>query len=121
MTLLLDLDLERWAEIYRANHIATRRAGMTLEQFLQRPEAFLQAIIFDQALPLGDDEDFYPLLPAQRQVAARLAAVESLDVLSEQMQAQLLGHIDVRHQGDHFIEPLRHHARGVQREIRRVT
>lgn len=81
MNLLLDLDLDRWAEIYRANHIAARRAGMTLERFLQRPAAILQALIFDQAFPLDDDEGFYPLLPAQRAVAARVAAVDSLNMM----------------------------------------
>ena len=118
---LIDSELHRWAEIYRANHICIRSAGMTFERFLQNPEALLQAIIFDQAFPLDADEEHYPLLPAQRRVAARLAAAESLDVLAEQMEAELIAHIDVRQQNDHFIEPLRHHARGVQRETRRLT
>lgn len=116
-----DLEMDRWADIYRANHVVTRSAGMTFEQFLQRPAAILQALVYDMAVPLEEDEDFYPLLPAQQLVAARVAADESLDVLAEQVEAELLAESDVRYQDNHLIEPLRHHARGVQRERRRIS
>jgi len=118
---MTDGEMDRWHEIYQANNVRRRRSDMTFEQFLVNPRGYLQALIFGQAFPLADDEEFYPLLPAQRAVAARVAAADSVDFLAGTIQAELLAHVDVRYQENHFIEPLRHHARGVQREARRIT
>ena len=113
--MLIDSELHRWAEIFRANHISIRSAGMTLDRFLQNPAALLQAIIFDQAFPLEDDEDHYPLLPAQLRVAARVAACDSFRTVAEAMEADLTVHMDVRLHGDHYLQPLKHHAYEVSR------
>jgi hypothetical protein len=115
-----DLDIDRWSEIYIANP-ALRVRGLTLTQFLADPEARLSESAFGTVAPLPADEEFYPLLSVQRRVAARVAAAESFAVVAEQVEAELTVHVECRHAGDHYMEPLRHHTYEINRaRMRRV-
>lgn len=114
-----DDELNHWGEIYVANHVGRRSAGMTFERFIANPQGYLQALVFDMAMPLEDDEEHYPPLPEQRIVAARIAAVDSFALFAEQLEERLLHGLDARRQDNHLIEPLRHHARGAQRDMQR--
>ena len=67
-----DEDLEYWGRFYVGNNFEAR--GILFETFMSDPFAIGQAAIFGtpRSLPAGDE--FYPLLPRQREVAARMCA-----------------------------------------------
>ncbi len=44
-----DITLDRWAEIFRANHLRQRYPGLTFIRFLQSPEKYLWAVCFGKS------------------------------------------------------------------------
>jgi hypothetical protein len=114
-----ECELDRLAEIYLAN--PGLLGGITLEQFLTAPDRYILSAVFGLPAPLPPGDEYFPLLPAQRQVAARVAAADSFMVTAEQMEAVLMAHVECRHAGDHYMEPLRHHTYEINRaRMRRV-
>ena len=67
-----DDDLECWGNYYLANQLYAR--GILFATFMQDPRAIAEAITFRWAMPIPDGEEFYPPLPAQREVAERIDA-----------------------------------------------
>ncbi len=109
-----EMCLHRWGEIYTANNIAARLPGVTFERFLQQPEEYLQAAIFDKPAPLPEDREYFPLLPAQVDAAFAVIHQENLQDYLEILEAGLTS-FAMRHRGNCFVEPLKHHAYVVSR------
>ena len=65
-----DDDLECWGNYYLANRLYER--GILFATFMQDPRAIAEAITFRWAMPIPDGEEFYPLLPEQREAAERI-------------------------------------------------
>jgi hypothetical protein len=120
MTQLLDdLDVERWAQIYQGNHIDRRLPGLTFAQFVVNPNAYLIMAIFRESQPIADDDsapEFFPLLPAQEQVALEQVWREGLAEAcapgerSFGATTEALLPAQAVHRGDHYIEPLHHRS-----------
>lgn len=66
--ILADEDLEYWGRWFVDNHFEKR--GVNFETFMTDPFAIAQALLFGLPMPLPKGEEFYPLLPRQREVAA---------------------------------------------------
>lgn len=60
---------QRWTAFYHDNPDLSR---VGVERFLDNPAEIFEAVIYGRALPLPSGMDHYPLLPAQRDVQARL-------------------------------------------------
>lgn len=67
--ILSDEYLEDWGRFYEENNFYAR--GILFETFLTDPEAISQAVLFGGVMPLPRGEEYYPLLPRQREVALR--------------------------------------------------
>lgn len=67
--ILADEDLEYWGRYFVANRFDKR--GVLFETFMTDPFAIAQALLFGLPMPLPKGEEFYPLLPRQREVAVR--------------------------------------------------
>lgn len=79
-----DEHIERCAVLYRDNP-QIRARGVLFATFLAHPEAIMRAVIGESALPLPEDAEYYPLLPAQSRVQSRLDDEE----LAHQVRAQI--------------------------------
>lgn len=67
--ILPDEEIEYWGRFYEENNFHSR--GIRFEIFMTDPFAISQAILFGTPMPLPRGEDYYPLLPRQRDVALR--------------------------------------------------
>lgn len=82
-----DGEMYFWIQIWNANNLGNR--GILLGPFLQNPDGILRALIFRSAWPDRGDEEFYPLLPAQRAVAERLRRQEQAEAENDYWRQML--------------------------------
>ena len=108
--------IDFWGDIYTANPALFQR-GILFHAFLEAPVELLTAVYQQTALPLQDDEDFYPLLPAQQRVSDRLMAEEIADELEQYIERQE----GLVFRNGAYVEPLRHHAYPNTNKMRRVV
>lgn len=68
--ILPDEDIEYWGRWFVENNFYAR--GVRVETFMTNPFEISQALLFGLPMPLPKGEEFYPLLPRQREVALRV-------------------------------------------------
>tara|TARA_R110002072_G_scaffold53406_1_gene141035 strand:+ start:160 stop:537 length:378 start_codon:yes stop_codon:yes gene_type:complete len=85
-----EAQLERLCDLYIENKIKDR--GYTLEQFLENHRSIISSVVFNVPAPLPIDEDFYPLLPAQRKVMDKLDREAAFDLMGEQFEYDIQRH-----------------------------
>jgi len=125
---MIDEQLDYYGRLYTGNNIGEKLPGVTFTKFLQSPDAYLSAVAFNLPKPIEESgDDFYPLLPAQLEVAGRVIRAEFAEMCAEMLAEQALAKLlrdcaQVRLRGNAYIEPLRHHRYGTNRDrdIRRI-
>ncbi|MEW8494269.1 MAG: hypothetical protein AB2604_10725 [Candidatus Thiodiazotropha taylori] len=115
MALFSDEHIDFWGDVYIANRALLRERGVLFETFMFAPKDILSAVLSGRAIPLSNDQDFYPLLPAQMKVAERLFNQEQEAWERECLEADLTriretGNSPARVANGKLIEPLTHHA-----------
>lgn len=120
-----DEHIEHCARLYMDNPVI-REKGVLFFTFLAFPEEVMRAVAGGSAMPLPADAEYYPPLPAQREVRAQLEFEERREELRAEIDELIRAEVGVRAQmrdlermlaqrrmrvADGFvIEPLHHHT-----------
>ena len=100
--------IDYWGDVFVENNLAGK--NILFECFLDYPVDTLAAVVFCQAMPLGDDE-YYPLLYRQKKVQSRIDKHIEAEDIQEEMDNRFerKGHV-VEMIGNRNVERFHHYS-----------